>query len=270
MLTDLRQAGALSGSGWGAPYDAWEPALRRLVAASGLREVAVEPITGRHLEAAGIARHPCYRAAQKWWRDLSEGLDGRDPERIAGVVARGALRPLSPDRQFELAVAVRLVEALEERLCSDAAWRLELCLMRAERNEIAAFVGPDGRRVRVFHDQAWLDAGPADLGAAHYLAQGGRLRPDVTIVVERPGMAPRAHVIEVKRTEDAAYLRSGYNEAVLYANEYRAQLTGWPKAMLVASSPMPGAVRRSDDVIAVGWGRWVPPEVVDGIVAGVA
>jgi hypothetical protein len=33
---------------------------------------------------------------------------------------------------------------------------------------------------------------------------------------------------------------------------------------------MPGTVRRSDDVIAVGWERWVPPEVVDGIVADLA
>jgi hypothetical protein len=230
--------------------------------------VAFEHIEGRHLDAASTARHPCYRAARRWWLDFSEGLDSRDPERIAAVVAEGALRPVSPDRQFELAVAVRLVEELEKRLGRDGVWTLELCLMRAGREEIAAFVAPDGGRVRVFHDQAWLDAGPTDLGAAHYLAQGGRLRPDVTIVVERPGAPPRAHVIEVKHSDDPSYLRSGFNEAVLYANEYRAQLTGWPKAMLVASSALPGVVRSSDDVIAVGWARWVPPEIVDGILAG--
>jgi hypothetical protein len=268
ILTDLRQAGALSEAGWGSGYIAWEPVLRRLVGTSGLRDVAAEQITARHLEAAGRARHPCYRAALGWWRDLSDGLDGHDPARIARVVARGALAPLSLDRQFELAVAVRLVEALTERLCGDSAWRLELCLMRAGREEIAALVGPSGARVRVFHDQAWLDAGPADLGAQYYLAQCGRLRPDVTVIVDVPGAAPRAHVIEVKRSDDPGYLRTGFNEAVLYANEYRTELTGWPKAMLVASSAIPGAVRRSDDVIAVAWNRWVPSEVVDGLVAG--
>lgn len=42
---------------------------------------------------------------------------------------------------------------------------------------------------------------------------------------------------------------------------------GGSNAILVASSLIPGLPRRDDDVIAVDWDRWVPPEIVGGLCA---
>ena len=49
----------------------------------------------------------------------------------------------------------------------------------------------------------------------------------------------------------------------------RGALAGWPQAILVTSSPVAGPPSREDAVIAVDWDRWVPGEVVEGILEGV-
>jgi hypothetical protein len=90
----------------------------------------------------------------------------------------------------------------------------------------------------------------------------------VTVVVDRPGRAPRAVVVEAKLSSDPGYLIQGYREALLYRLEYGAHLTGWPKAILVTSAAVAEAPRREEEVIAVGWDRWVPEEVVDGVIEG--
>jgi hypothetical protein len=93
------------------------------------------------------------------------------------------------------------------------------------------------------------------------------MRPDVTVVVENGGKK-RAAVIEIKHSERPEYILSGLHEAMLYRWEYAAHLHGWPKAILVASSNVPGALRKSDDVIAVGWKDWVPDIAVEGLLEG--
>jgi hypothetical protein len=269
-IANLRHAGVLSNAGWGNSYVARESALRRMLQFSGLADVEKERIESRHLEAAQHARHPCYAAALRWWQVLEDGLQSTNPSRIARIVSEGALQPLARETRFELAVLARLVEALDSRLCGGGGWKLELCLVAPDRDEVALFTAPSGARIRVFHNQAVLPPGPAELGARHYLAQTGRMRPDVTLTIEEPGKPRRAHVFEVKLSDDPGYVLSGFHEALLYANEYAAHLTGWPKAVLVASSLVPGTLRETDYVIAVDWNRWVPGEVVDGIIAGLA
>jgi hypothetical protein len=74
--------------------------------------------------------------------------------------------------------------------------------------------------------------------------------------------------VEIKHSSNPATLLAGYHEAQLYRLEYARWLTGWPKAALVSSGVLAGASRRSDDVIAVDWARWVPEEVVDGLLSG--
>lgn len=74
--------------------------------------------------------------------------------------------------------------------------------------------------------------------------------------------------LEAKLSADPSYLAQGLQEAFLYRTEHAEHLRGWPAAILVASSPLPGEPRREDDVIAVGWDRWVPATVLDGLVEG--
>jgi hypothetical protein len=267
-IKDLHQAKILSAVGWGASYLGREPGLRRVLGFSRLSEVTREPIGSQHLEAARSARHPCYREAAWWWQ-ISEESRTKDPERLARLVSRSALFPLAEETRFELAVVVRLLEAIEARLCKGGAWRMEHCLVVPDREEVVRFVGANGYVVRVFYNQSELPAGPVDLGARHYLGQQGRMRPDVTVTVEQGNTRVRAHVFEVKLSADPGYLLGGFHEAMLYAHEYEAELTGWPKAALISSSPLPGFARREDPVIAVDWERWVPSDVVEGILQGI-
>ncbi|WP_437713046.1 hypothetical protein WMF45_45215 [Sorangium sp. So ce448] len=75
--------------------------------------------------------------------------------------------------------------------------------------------------------------------------------------------------VEIKLTEDSSYVLQGSHEAIVVRWEYARELLGWPKATLVTSADVPGAVRRGDDVIAVGWSRWVPEALVEGLLEGV-
>lgn len=270
VLTDLRQAKVLGNSGWGADAHACEGRLRHLLGATVLRDVPEERVESRHEEAAYRGRHPCHAAALDWHQTLQAGLDGRDPAMIAAVVAAGALSPLDSAARFEIAVVIRLAQAMWEILdgTQPDRWTSHRSLVRRDRREIVAFERDDGAWVRVHYNQSHLGAGPVDTGARHYLGATGRLRPDATVVVERGG-ARTAVVLEVKLTDQPDYQTQGFHEAMLYRLEYASHLHGWPKAILVTSARVAGAVREGDDVIAVGWNDWVPEKVTRGILAHV-
>jgi hypothetical protein len=272
LLERLRKADVISSSGWGAVAHACEGALRHALAATVLRDVETEALTSFHEAAARAGRHPCYPLALGLHVGLRAGLDSDDEAAIARVVAEGALAPLDAPTRFEIAVVVRLLVALQSHLddVAPGRWTMHRTLVTRGRREVADLERDDGVHVRVFYNQAILPSGPADRGGTHYLGQTGRMRPDVTVVVEQPGHAPRAVVIEVKLSDDPKYVLSGLHEAHLYRAEYAPYLTGWPKAILVASSPVVGAPRAEDDVVAVGWDRWVPPEVLVGVLAAAA
>jgi hypothetical protein len=265
VLSTLGGARVVSGAGWGAALPDCEAALRRALAETALRDVADAPVTPVHERAALEARHPAYRLGLRLHRALAEGLDSRSPEVLARAVAAGALLPLADHTRFELAVLLRLMEALERRL---EGFVLERTILREGRREVASFEREDGAGVRLHYDQACLDPGPYDEGIRRYFGQRGRLRPDLTVVIAAPGAPPRAVVIEAKLSSDPGYLVQGYREALVYRAEYAASLSGWPKAILVASSPIAGAPSRADEVIAVDWDRWVPDVVLDGLVEG--
>jgi hypothetical protein len=108
--------GMLGKAGWGRELAGCIDELNRLLEASPLGEIPDEPITGIHEQAALGARHPAYALSARLHRALREGLDEADPAAIARVLAEGALAPLSAPARFELAVLIRLIEAIEGRL----------------------------------------------------------------------------------------------------------------------------------------------------------
>jgi hypothetical protein len=104
----------------------------------------------------------------------------------------------------------------------------------------------------------------------YYLANEGRMRPDITIVTDLPGRRRvRATVLEVKLSDGVGYLAEGYQQAMVYRWEYADSLTGWPKAILVVPGAVHGAPRPSDDVVAIGWSEWMPADLVRGLLADV-
>lgn len=270
VLVDLRQANVAGASGWAADAHACEGALRHLLASTVLREVPSMPVEALHERAAHGGRHPCHPAALDWHRALRRGLDADDPAEIARVVADGALSPLDGPTRFEIAVVMRLLQAIWERLgrTDEGDWTFRRCLVQRGRREVAMFERRDGARVRVYYNQAHLQPGPCDLGARHYFEHKGRLRPDITIVTESE-RGRTAAVVEVKESAATDTLIGGLHEAALYRWEYAEHLLGWPKAILVTSSPVRGAVRTGDDVIAVGWNAWAPEEVISGLLSTV-
>lgn len=258
------KAGLSAEEHWLADLEAVAARLRHLLRATVLGEIAPEPVTVLHLNAARSARHAAYGVAAELWLPLNDAIHSSDPERVATAVADGALLPLRDYTRFELAVVVRLVEALRDALPTPS-WELEHSLVVAGRREVAAFRHDSGAVVRVFYNQAVLGPGPADGDAAHYLGSSGRLRPDVTVTVERSGKRVMAFIVECKCSERADTVQQGLQEARLYRHEYADDLKGWPKAVLVATSSITGPVRVDDDVIAMLWGDWVPEVVVEGL-----
>ncbi|WP_437505395.1 hypothetical protein [Sorangium sp. So ce1099] len=274
LLIDLRKADVLTKHGWGADAQGAEGELRRILSTTALREVPSEPIAPQHELSAQGAVHSGYGAALAWHKALRQGLDATDASAIAAMLAEGALTPLEDHTRFEIAVVIRLLQALWTKLeaahgAKGERFEFHRSLVHAKRDEVASFERGDGARVQVYYNQCHLDPGPRDEGAKHYMGgRAGRLRPDVTVVVEKDGQR-RAAVIEIKLTEDSIYVLRGFHEAIVYRWEYAGDLRGWPKAILVTSADVPGAVRVGDDVIAVGWANWVPEAAVEGLLEGV-
>lgn len=254
----LREERVLPDKGWGPGLRDVEARLRHLLHATALREVSDAAVTSVHENAARFARAPEYHACATWWRDTWDGLDNPDPTVIARLVAEGALLPASEPTQFELAVLIRLTEALHIRLeeKEPGRWVLERALIISDRDDAFTLRRADGCAVRIYYNQAVLPEGPINAGTRHYLGIVGRMRPDVTVVFARDGVMTDALVIECKLSSDPSYVRSGYHEAMLYAAEYAPWLTGCPKSLLVASSTVVGSHREQDEVVAFAWEQW--------------
>jgi hypothetical protein len=261
VLGALRDAGVLGPTGWGADLVPCEEAFGRALAVPALAAASALPVAAVHEQAALAAPHPAHALALALHRALRRALDGDDLERIGRTLAEGALAPLADHTRFELAVLLRLVEALAAR----PGVTLRRAPVVSGRRHVAELSAGDGRIVCIHYDQAVLDPGPYDAGLRRYFARRGRLRPDVTVICTAPDRAPRATLIEAKLSEDPAYLVEGYREAMLYLVEHGAALTGWPRVILVTSAPLAAEPCRDDEVVAVGWDRWVPEVIADAL-----
>lgn len=171
VLGELRHAGVLASYGWSKEAQACEGQLKHLVESTMLREVPEVRPEAFHLRAAEMARHPCYGLARRWHLYL-EGLHEKDPKRLSELLAEGALVPLEDHTRFELAVAIRLLQALEARLQEQqpGRWALQRTLVLPRRRELGAFEREDGARIQLFYNQAELEPGPVEEGPGTTLA----------------------------------------------------------------------------------------------------
>ena len=188
-IRELRDHEAISEKhSWGQLALSAASRLEHVVESSRLRLVPLVPLKdlASHRVAATSARHQAYRLAVEWNQRLADGLDSNAPSEIARVLAQGSLWPASVDTRFEIAVALRLVEALNQRLiekCSAAGFEFARSIVMKDRSDIAAF-RRGSKSLSVFYNQAVLPSGECDLGTARYVGVNGRMRPDVTIKVE--------------------------------------------------------------------------------------
>lgn len=269
-LSELVRAGVLADRGWGSDATRALEQLQHLVTETRLQRIALRPVDTRQLGAARLAPDPAYGLALRWHQRLVEASGDPSPERLAALLARGALVPLSADTRFELAVLLRLVHALHDTLqARDQGWRLTRSCVMPARRDVAALERPDGARILLYFNQTVLKtSGPRGASLGHYLGHRGRPRPDVTVLIEHPQAPRRAVVLEAKHTQDLAYVRQGFDEAALYRWEYRRWMRGWPQAAVVTSTQVPGQVRVGDEVCALGWDGWVPEAFIEGLLEG--
>ncbi len=266
----LRESYVIRGVvGWGAVVAECEGTLRRLLSSSRLREVTARHPNPRDHGAARSARHTAYHTAAALLDDINAWLDTSDPHATARLLAEGALFPVSEDTLFELAVLMRLAESLGNWLATNRSgpWMLERAALMPKRRELFS-LSRDDLRVRLFFNQAIFGRGPADEAASYYFGTHGRLRPDITVTLERGGQRVNAVIVECKNSEDPEYLHDGYRQAFLYANEYASELRGPIKVILVVPGSPAGAPRTTDDVLATGWSEWAPANVAAALFSG--
>lgn len=269
-ISELRRAGVLEAYGWADALLACEGQLRLMLSRTLFRDVDSVVVDGFHYHAARAARHRCFEDALDWYSWMDDALSATDDEATARLIAAGALTPVSDPTRFEIAVLIRLILGIEmalEQAADGRVWGVESSILIGNRKDVVRFVRDDGLTVRVHYNQAVLPQGDRDLGVRHYFGETGRLRPDLTIIVEKDGEPVRAIVVEIKLSDDPSYWATGFEEALLYRWEYRNHLTGWPKAIVVVPGRPAGRPRREDDVIVSGWDQWPQPEVVEGILA---
>ena len=270
-LERLRDAGLIPGAAWSTGVDGCQHRIDELLEGTVLRQVGDRPVEAGDVAAARSAREPAFRAAADWFERMRVAFDAPDEAATAALIARGALAPASADTRFEIAVVLRLLGAVWGRLSAaePGRWKLDRGLIHAGRRDLAVLRRDDGARIEVYYNQVVLPEGPRDSGAAYYFGTMGRLRPDWTVAVTLPGVPTRFVVGEVKHTSDGGYERTGFSEAVLYRFEYGDKLSGWLKSVLVVPGHVAGAARLGDPTIAVGWAKWVPEVVVEGVLDGV-
>lgn len=254
---------------WAPHADEWLRTLRHSFERTALRRVDEMPFTQISASMFGGQRHPAYPVAAVLCESLRDAIDSDDPHAIARSVSRGALWPLERWQRFELVVALTLAQAIEARLAGeDARWIMRHAIIDAGRDEIVAFEHPDGRRLRLFYNQSPLPTGARSIALTRYFGNASPPRPDVTVIGDGPGLASRAVVVEVKLSENTAYLQHGFDEALVYAQEYAPHLAGAASSVLVTSARLRAPPALSEPVVAYGWPDWQSPTLVlDAVVS---
>ncbi len=254
-------------NGWAVGLRPCSERIHHTLGASVLREIPRIPIEEVHEDGARGARHAAFRLAMRLHVAMKT-IDSADPAVVARVVAAGALTPLEPETRFEIAVLIRLARSLEGPL-QTRGFGMSRALVESRRGHVFEFAR-NGDCARIYFNQLIFRArGPRDRGVQPYFGGEGGLRPDITIEFLRNQEPVGAMIVEAKLSNNADYLKSGYEQSLLYRNEFATALTGWPKVALVVSDEhaIVGLPRHADDVVAVGWHNWVPDIILQSMLA---
>lgn len=254
-------------SGWTLGFRDCAEALRHTLSSTAFDQVTETPLGSPHEQAARSASGAVYILALRIHEALKQ-MDATDPQRIARLVADGALAPLDEEKRFEIAVLIRLGRSIEQALAGKR-YDMRRALIEKRRAHVFEFVLRDNA-LRIHYNQGFFQKlGPRDRGVQHYFNESGRLRPDIVLEFLHHGRRVRAIIVEAKHSPDNKYLKDGYEQALLYRQEYSDELRGWPMVILVVSAEklIKGQPRREDEVIAIDWANWVP-DVVKGLLEG--
>lgn len=211
----------------GVPEDVLE--LRRL-AEGALREAKVREAGEERVASVRMKRRAFRKRDPSWGRlarlqkELDQSVLRPRWDAVLNLLRRGWLAPVSDDDLFELYALVFFLSVLEQESGFEGVEFYGL--IRRGRREVAVLRNPStDTKVTVFFDQ-----GPGDLmkqgrGAydsvlRHYDLDARSHRPDVTAVFEGKDGRRRILFLEVKRSEDGAYIRGSVYKMFGYFHDF--------------------------------------------------
>lgn len=197
-------------------------------------------ITARMLSTAIRHRDRRYSHLAHLARDFDQAVIRGKWGQLLELLRKGWLAPVSSDDLFELYALILVMQALESALGFGAP--KSYGLIQRGRSAVATYRRADGMRAEVFFDQVpsgiFKGCGSEymTLVDAHDGVAGAERRPDI-MVRFTAGRDERRVLIEVKETEDPAYIRDSVYKVMGYLRDFTGIWAGiphqLPKAILL-------------------------------------
>ena len=239
-----RSAAAAAGGpelGWSQRLDGLRGQLKAAERINWLGAIVPEQPDAACLRRMRASRNSFYAGLVAPALESMLRLASPSPASLAEVLAERYFVPSKSSQLFEVVVALRLARAFAARSPRPRKTRL---LVGEGRSSFARYTLEDGGEVTLMY-QAWPETEMATmrrrLGQRHGLGSHSA-RPD--IVLSRTGPGPDAVVLELKASQDPAYLRKGLVELLGYVADHPGLWGRDPAAWLVA--PSSGAFHDED------------------------
>ncbi len=222
-------------------FDTIRDAATRALSNSYLQSVYLEHRMSARMLSTAI-RHRDYRYSRlaHLTRDLDRAvIRGKWPQ-ILDLLRKGWLAPVSSDDLFELYVLVLVMQAVEGELGFGAPSTYGL--IQRGRSAVVTYRRPDGVKAEIYFDQvpsgifSGCGSEYLQLVRSHTGVTGAERRPDITVRFFA-GAVERRVIIEVKETEDPAYIRDSIYKVLGYLRDFSGIWMGLadqlPKAIIV-------------------------------------
>lgn len=180
-------------------------------------------ISYRMLSTAIRHRDHRYSRLAHLARDFDQAVIHGKWVQILELLRKGWLAPVSSDDLFELYALILLMKAVEGELGFGEPQAYGL--IQRGRAAVATYSRADGVKAEIFFDQVPSGIFPGcgseylQLVGSHDGVVGSERRPDITVRFST-GIAERRVLVEVKETEDPAYIRDSVYKVLGYLRDF--------------------------------------------------
>ncbi|MBY0282343.1 MAG: hypothetical protein K2W81_00110 [Sphingomonas sp.] len=196
-------------------------------------------INARMLATAIRHRDPRYSRLAHLARDFDQAVIRGKWAQILELLRKGWLAPVASEDLFELYVLILVMQSIEADLGFGEPQSYGL--IQRGRSAVATYTRPDGVKAEIFFDQvpSGIFGGSSEylqLVGAHHGITAQERRPDISVRFSA-GAAERRVLVEVKESEDPAYMRDSVYKVLGYLRDFASIWAGLedqlPKAVLV-------------------------------------
>lgn len=188
-------------------------------------------ISSRMLSTAIRHRDHRYSRLAYLARDFDQAVIRGKWAQILELLRKGWLAPVSSDDLFELYALILVMQAVEGGLGFGEPQAYGL--IQRGRAAVATYRRADGVKAEIFFDQVPSGIFPGcgseylQLVGSHDGVVGAERRPDITVRFSA-GAAERRVLVEVKETEDPAYIRDSVYKVLGYLRDFAGIWAGIP------------------------------------------